>query len=64
MEPHLWSYHQRISLDHLGQTLQEKKLKEKYPILHEFLQVVSEFAKQILYTAIGIISYDVTNTGA
>lgn len=40
MEPHLWSYRQRISLEHLGQTLQEKKLKEKYPILHAFLQVV------------------------
>ena len=41
MEPHLWSYRQRISLEHLGQTLLEKKLKDKYPILHNFLQVVS-----------------------
>ena len=41
MEPHLWSYRQRISLEHLRQTLQEKKLKEKCHILHEFLQVVS-----------------------
>ena len=41
IEPHLWSYRQRVSLDHLGQTLQEKNLREKYPILHEFLQVVS-----------------------
>lgn len=40
MEPHLWSYRQRISLEHLGQTLLEKKLKVKYPILHEFLQKV------------------------
>ncbi len=40
MEPHLWSYRQRISLEHLGQTLQEKKLKEKYPVLHDFLCVV------------------------
>ena len=37
MQPHLWSYRQRISLEHLGQTL---KLKDKYPILHEFLQKV------------------------
>lgn len=41
MEPHLWSYRQRISLEHLGQTLLEKKLKVKYPILYEFLQKVS-----------------------
>ena len=40
IRPHLWSYRQRISLEHLGQTLQEKKLREKYPILHEFLQMV------------------------
>ncbi len=37
MEPHLWSYRPRISLEHLGQTIQEKKLI-KCPILHEFLQ--------------------------
>ena len=42
MEPHLWSYQQRISLEHLGQTLQEKKMREKYSILHDFLQVVCE----------------------
>lgn len=42
MEPHLWSYQQRISLEHLGQTLQEKKMKEKYRILHDFLHVVCE----------------------
>ena len=40
MQPHLWSYRQRISLEHLGQTLLEKKLKVKYPILHDFLQRV------------------------
>ena len=48
MEPHLWSYRQRVSLEHLGQTLQEKKLKEKYPILHEFLRVVSEYENHVL----------------
>lgn len=40
IEPHLWSYRQRISLEHLGQTIQGKNLKEKFPILHEFLQKV------------------------
>lgn len=40
MGPHLWTYRQRVSLEHLGFTLQENKLKEKYPILHEFLHVV------------------------
>ena len=24
LEPHLWSYHQKISLEHIGQTIQEK----------------------------------------
>ena len=40
LEPHLWSYHQKISLEHIGQTIQEKKLNDKCPILHEFLQMV------------------------
>ena len=40
LEPHLWTYRQRISVEHIRQTLQEKKLREKYPILHEFLQMV------------------------
>jgi hypothetical protein len=40
MDPHLWSYRQRISLEHLTQTLQDKKMKEKHPILHDFLQMV------------------------
>ena len=41
LEPHLWTYRSRITLEHLQQTLQEKRMKEKYPILHEFLQAVS-----------------------
>ena len=41
LDPHLWSYRQRVSLEHLGLTLLDVKLKEKYPILHEFLRVVS-----------------------
>ena len=53
MEPHLWSYRQRISLEHLGQTLQEQKLKEKFPILHEFLQAVSLFF--FIYRMFGIM---------
>ena len=41
LEPHLWSYRQRVSLEHLGQTLQDAQLKEKCPILHDFLEAVS-----------------------
>jgi hypothetical protein len=41
IQPHLWTYHSRISLEHLAQTLQEKKMKERHPILYEFLQAVS-----------------------
>ena len=41
IRPHLWTYHSRITLEHLAQTLQEKKMKEKHPILYEFLQSVS-----------------------
>lgn len=39
--PHLWTYRQKISLEHLGLTLKEEKLKKAYPILHEFLVEVS-----------------------
>ena len=41
IQPHLWTYRSRITLEHLAQTLQEKKMKKDYPILHEFLQAVS-----------------------
>ena len=41
LEPHLWTYRSRITLEHLRQSLHDKKLKETYPILHEFLQAVS-----------------------
>ena len=40
LEPHLWTYRSRITLEHLRQTLQEEKMIEKYPILSEFLQAV------------------------
>ena len=39
--PHLWTYRQKISLEHLGLTLKEEKLKKAYPILHVFLVEVS-----------------------
>ena len=41
LEPHLWTYRSRITLEHLRQSLHDKKMKQKYPILHEFLQAVS-----------------------
>ena len=41
MQPHLWTYRSRITLEHLAQTLQEKRMKERHPILYEFLQAVS-----------------------
>ena len=42
IQPHLWTYRSRITLEHLAQTLQEKRMKERHPILYEFLQVVSD----------------------
>ena len=42
IKPHLWSYRQGVSLEHLRQTLQEEDLKEMYPILYEFLCIVSD----------------------
>ena len=56
IEPHLWSYRQRVSLEHLSQTLQQKKFKEKYPILHSFLQVVNlQHRKQWVYLRFTIL---------
>ena len=49
IQPHLWTYRSRITLDHLAQTLQEKKMKEKHPVLYEFLQAVSNFASLVWY---------------
>ena len=40
LEPHLWTYRSRITLDHLRQTLQEEKMRQDYPILSEFLEAV------------------------
>lgn len=38
--PHLWTYRSRITIEHLQQTMQEKKMRTKHPILNEFLQAV------------------------
>ena len=40
LDPHLWAYRSRITLEHLRQNLQQQNMKKKYPILHEFLQEV------------------------
>lgn len=39
LDPHLWIYRTRITLDHLSLTLQQKGIKE-CPILHQFLNEV------------------------
>ena len=41
LSPHLWMYRQRISLEHLRLNLKEETLKNGYPILYTFLQMVS-----------------------
>ncbi len=40
IEPHLWTYRSRITLEHLALTLERKNFTKKHPILHEFLQQV------------------------
>ena len=40
LEPHLWTYRSRITLEHLRQTLQEETIRDKHLILYEFLQNV------------------------
>jgi len=40
LDPHLWAYRFRITLDHLSQTLLHQNMKKKCPILHAFLQEV------------------------
>ena len=40
LDPHLWVYHSRITLEHLRQNLQWWNMKKKCPILHAFLQEV------------------------
>ena len=42
LEPHMWTYRTRITLEHLRQSIHDKKLTQTYPILHEFLQAVSK----------------------
>ena len=41
LEPHLWSYRPRITLEHLTRYMQQQK--KKFPILEEFLKIVSMF---------------------
>jgi len=40
IELDLWTYRQRVSLEHLRFTIQEKTLRKKYSILFYFLQMV------------------------
>ena len=40
LDPHLWAYRSRITLEHLRQNLQQQNMKKKCPILHAFLQEV------------------------
>ena len=37
---HLWTYRQRVSLEHLRLTMLTSK--EKFPLLYQFLQLVSQ----------------------
>ena len=43
LDPHLWAYHSRITLEHLRQYLQQQNMREKCPILYAFLQEVCIF---------------------
>ena len=40
LNPHLWAYRSRITLEHLRQNLQQQNMRKKCPILHAFLQKV------------------------
>ena len=40
LDPRLWAYRSRITLEHLRQNLQWWNMKKKCPILHAFLQEV------------------------
>ena len=41
LQPHLWTYRSRITLEHLTQTLHQWDMKDKCPILFSFLQEVN-----------------------
>ena len=47
--PHLWTYRSRVTLEHLFQTLQAQKMKERCPILHEFLKEVGTVSSSTVY---------------
>lgn len=38
LNPHLWTYRSRITLEHLSHTLQQQGMRKRYPILYHFLQ--------------------------
>jgi len=40
IDPHLWAYRFRITLEHLSQTLQHQNMQKKCSILYAFLQEV------------------------
>ena len=40
LDPHLWAYRSRITLEHLRQTLQQQNMRKKCTILYTFLQEV------------------------
>ena len=46
LNPHLWTYRTRITLDHLSLTLQQKGIKE-CPILQQFLKEVFVHVMQL-----------------
>ena len=43
LEPHLWGYRPRITLEHLTRYMQQQK--KKFPILKEFLKRVRHICK-------------------
>ena len=43
LNPHLWTYRSRITLEHLSHTLQQQGMRKRYPILYHFLQEVSVY---------------------
>ena len=62
LEPHLWTYRSRITLEHLRQTLQEEKMRQDYPILSEFLQAVCYSITYYILSAPTLYMYSHTHT--
>ena len=59
LDPHLWAYRSRITLEHLRQNLQQQNMKKKCPILHAFLQevCVCNFSAGGLHERIHFVEY-------